>query len=238
MKKLFIALVFVATGLVANAQFFVGGNIGFNSTNGNNENTEITTFGDKQDTDITTTYDNRKSTFSIKPTVGYMMSDVIGFGATIGFEKETVKTCTNVTKKEFNNKSMKSTFDFTPFFRYVFGDFGKIKLYADAKLPLKFGSEKVKYEVTNNDKTEIKKDKGPKEFGIGFYIQPAFTYQFNDHISFNAELGLLSLGFDHTKRTEKIENENYESKNVEKDNKFGFGVNTRVPVQFGFVYTF
>ena len=238
MKKLFIALVFVATGLVANAQLFVGGNIGFSSSNGNQEITTTTTFGNQQDTDINITYDNRVSTFTIAPTVGYMMPDVMGFGATIGFTKKTEKTCTNAEKKEFNDKNMESTFAFTPFFRYVFGDFGKIKLYADAKLPLEFGSSKSKYEVTNNNKTEIKEDKGPKEFGIGFYIQPAFTYQFNEHISFNAELGLLSLGFQHNKNTAKEELDHFESSTVDKDNEFGFGVNTRVPVQFGFVYTF
>lgn len=234
MKKLFIALVFVATGLVANAQLFIGGNIGFSSSNGSEE--YITTIGNESETEID--YFDRVSDFVIAPTIGFMTSDAIGFGATIGFAKGTIKHCTDPAKVEFNNKESISAFTIAPFFRYVFGDFGKIKLYADAKLPLEFSSVKTQHE----DEDKIVEEKGPKGFGIGFYIQPAFTYQFNEHISFNAELGLLSLGYSHVKTSHSIEEEIYGETYREeasiKENEFGFGVNTRVPVQFGFVYTF
>lgn len=230
MKKLFIALVFVATGLVANAQLFVGGNIGFGSSNGSSE--EIATIGGTTESELD--YAPRISNFVIAPTVGFMASDVVGFGATIGWQNEVTKECTNVEEKEFDAKTAFSTFTFAPFFRYVFGDFGKIKLYADAKLPLEFGSSKVQYK----DEETLVKEKGPKGFGIGFYIQPAFTYELNEHISFNAELGLLSLGWYHSKMSYTEEDDDYKFEAVGKTNEFGLNVNNRVPVQFGFVYTF
>lgn len=241
MKKLFIALVFVATGLVANAQLFVGGSIGFSHGAGYSEET-ITVNGVVEPDYGDLGYKPRTTTFSIAPTVGMMFSDRMGFGATIGYKQEITKTCTDVEKKEFDDKIGLSEFDFTPFFRYVFGDFGKIKLYADAKLPLAFASSKSVYKDIEEDEEITVKEKGPKGFGIGFYIQPAFTYQFNEHISFNAELGLLSLGWYQTKLTaveeEEILGEEIKAEYIEKDSEFGFGINGRVPVEFGFVYTF
>lgn len=241
MKKLLIALVFVATGLVANAQFFVGGGIGFSHGAGYAEETfTINGIVDEDEGDLE--YNPRTTTFSFAPTVGMMFSDKMGFGATIGFKQETTKSCTDVKKEEFDDKLGVSEFAFTPFFRYVFGDFGKIKLYADAKLPLAFASSKMTYKDIEDDKEVIVKEKGPKGFEVGFYIQPAFTYQFNEHISFNAELGLLSLGWYQTKLSyveeEEFLGDEYKAEYVEKDSEFGFGINGRVPVEFGFVYTF
>ena len=241
MKRFLIVLVFVATGLVANAQLFVGGSIGFSHGAGYSEET-ITVNGVVEPDYGGLGYNPRTTTFSIAPTVGMMFSDRMGFGATIGYKQDITKTCTDVEKKEFDDKIGLSEFDFTPFFRYVFGDFGKIKLYADAKIPLAFGNNKHVYEKVVGE--ELVEEKGtseyPKVFEFGFYIQPAFTYQFNEHISFNAELGLLSLGWKQTK--ESYVEEDTVIKNtregVEKNSEFGFGINGRVPVEFGFVYTF
>lgn len=241
MKRFLIVLVFVATGLVANAQFFVGGSIGFSHGAGYSEGTfAINGVVDPDYDDLE--YFPRTTTFSIAPTVGMMFSDRMGFGASIGFRQEITKTCTDVEKEEFDNKVGLSEFAFTPFFRYVFGDFGKIKLYADAKIPLAFASSKRTYKDIEEDKEITVEEKGPKGFEIGFYIQPAFTYQFNEHISFNAELGLLSLGWYQTKLShvdeEEILGDEFKSEYVEKNSEFGFGINGRVPVEFGFVYTF
>ena len=241
MKRFLIVLVFVATGLVANAQLFVGGSIGFSHGAGYSEET-ITVNGVVEPDYGDLGYNPRTTTFSIAPTVGMMFSDRMGFGASIGYKQDITKTCTDVEKKEFDDKIGLSEFDFTPFFRYVFGDFGKIKLYADAKLPLAFASSKMVYKDIEDDEEITVKEKGPKGFGIGFYIQPAFTYQFNEHISFNAELGLLSLGWYQTKLSyveeEEILGEEIKAEYIEKDSEFGFGINGRVPVEFGFVYTF
>lgn len=234
MKKTLFVLVFVTMAVASQAQLFVGGYLGFNRTGGNSEITTVT--GNK--TIIDTDYSPRVSNLDIRPMVGYMMSDAIGFGVVVGYENTTTKECTNTENKEFNEKTTDSGFGFAPFFRYVFGDFGKIKLYADAKLPLVFGSRKYEHIVGCN----LVKDKGPKLFEIGFNIVPSFSYQLNDHISFNAELGLLSLGWNQKKVSTSNE---YESGGVtvtedsyNKTNNFGIGVNNRVPVQFGLIYTF
>lgn len=234
MKKILFVLVFVTMAVASQAQLFVGGYLGFNRTGGNSE---ITTVAGNT-TVIETDYSPRVSNFDIRPMVGYMMSDAIGFGVTVGYESTTTKECTNVENKEFNEKTTDSGFGFAPFFRYVFGDFEKIKLYADAKLPLVFGSRKYEHFVGDN----LVKDKGPKLFEIGFNIVPSFSYQFNDHVSFNAELGLLSLGWNQKKVSTSNEYElggvTVTEDSYNKTSNFGIGVNNRVPVQFGLIYTF
>ena len=149
MKKFLIVFVLVATGLVANAQFFVGGNIGFSSMSGKSEVT--TTFDNKSETVLS--YESKISNFEILPVVGYMFSDVIGFGATVGFVREATKVPTDPMKKEYNDVTKTSGFAFAPFFRYIFANFANIQLYADAKLPIVFGSEKRVYE--QDDKTTL-----------------------------------------------------------------------------------
>lgn len=234
MKKLLFVLVFVTMAVASQAQLFVGGHLGFNHTGGNSEITTVT----GNTTVIDTDYSPRVSNLDIRPMVGYMMSDVIGFGVTVGYESTTTKECTNVENKEFDTKTTDSGFGFAPFFRYVFGDFGKIKLYADAKLPLVFGSRKYEHIVGCN----LVKDKGPKLFEIGFNIVPSFSYQLNDHISFNAELGLLSLGWNQRKVSTSNEYEvggvTITEDSYNKTNNFGIGVNNHIPVQFGLIYTF
>lgn len=236
MKKFLIVFVLVATGLVANAQFFVGGNIGFSSMSGKSEVT--TTFDNKSETVLS--YESKISNFEILPVVGYMFSDVIGFGATVGFVREATKVPTDPMKKEYNDVTKTSGFAFAPFFRYIFANFANIQLYADAKLPIVFGSEKRVYE--QDDKTI--EEKGtldhPKTFEIGFEIVPSIAYKFNDHISVNAELGLLSLGWNQIKRSYYQEDEitSTTTEGWNKTNVFGLGVNSRVPFSLGFVYTF
>lgn len=230
MKKLLIALAFVAAGLVANAQLFVGGSLSAGFTAGNSE--ESFTTNNVTETEID--YANRISSFMIAPTVGYMISDVMGFGATIGYSTSVTKSCTDVAKKEFGNKGIYSDFAIAPFFRYVFGDFGNVKLYADAELPIAFGSSKSIYK----DKDTTLEEKGPKTFEIGFHVVPSISYEFNDNISINAELGLLSLGWSQTKVSYSGEYDGVTTEGYEKLNEFGFGVNTRVPVSIGFIYTF
>ena len=106
MKKLFITLAFVAAAFFAQAQLFVGGSLGFNST--------------KDHMDDDHGIDAKKvTTISVLPTVGYMFADNMGVGVDFGM---------NYTKKEPqgtqlnpNPADIKTTeWVVSPFFRYVF----------------------------------------------------------------------------------------------------------------------
>lgn len=62
MKKLFIAVVAAFIGFSANAQLYVGGNIG-----------------------LTSNADAKTTSFSLLPEVGYSLDDNMSFGAVVGF---------------------------------------------------------------------------------------------------------------------------------------------------------
>jgi hypothetical protein len=72
---------------------------------------------------------------------------------------------------------------------------------------------------------------GDKKFAIGGRLIPGLTYRFNDHILFTTEIGLLSINYNHTKKTSAIGI-------ATKSDEFKLGANTRQVASFGFVYLF
>ena len=79
MKKLFITLAFVAAAVFAQAQLFVGGNLGVNMGSTKVESTKTQkTFG-----------------FEVKPNVGYMFSENMGAGIALGYKSDKTTTPKN-----------------------------------------------------------------------------------------------------------------------------------------------
>lgn len=180
MKKFLLVLVFVALGLVSNAQLFVAGSVSANHSSSK-----------KVYVNHETDYNPRYNGFSIAPAVGYMIpGKSYGFGLGLGYAYSSEK---KDLSKDFTN-----TFDFGPFFRYAYARFDKITLYVDAKMPIGFSQEKTKIgNVTHG---------GDKSFSIGGRLIPGLTYKFNNHILFTTEIGLLSINYNHTKTTSSTGN--------------------------------
>ena len=175
MKKFLLVLVFVALGLVSNAQFFVAGSLSANYSGGE------TVYASH-----TIEYSPKSSGFSVTPAVGYMIpGKSYGFGLGLGYAYSSVK---DSMAKDFTN-----TFDFGPFFRYAYAKFDKITLYVDAKMPVSVAKSKEKLGSVTYD--------GDKSFSIGGRLIPGLTYKFNSHILFTTEIGLLSLNYIHTRES-------------------------------------
>lgn len=175
MKKFLLVLVFVALGLVSNAQLFVAGSVSANHSSSK-----------KVYVNHETDYNPRYNGFSIAPAVGYMIpGKSYGFGLGLGYVYSSIK---DGPSKNFTN-----TFDFGPFFRYAYARFDKITLYFDAKIPVSVAKEKEKTGNVTYD--------ADKSFSIGGRLIPGLTYRFSDHILFTTEIGLLSINYNHTKTT-------------------------------------
>ena len=175
MKKFLLVLVFVALGLVSNAQLFVAGSI---SANHSSSKTVYVNYE--------TDYDPRYNGFSVTPAVGYMIpGKSYGFGLGLGYAYSSVK---EGLYKDFTN-----TFDFGPFFRYAYARFDKITLYVDAKMPISISQANTKIGDVVNE--------GNNTFAIGGRLIPGLTYKFNSHVLFTTEIGLLSINYNHTKTT-------------------------------------
>ena len=88
-----------------NAQFYVGGSVGFQSWS-----------SQKLAGDISET------TYKILPEFGYNLSDDLAIGTVIGYESDKVNGVEGLSENAFT---------FNPYVRYSFVDFGKVKLFCD-----------------------------------------------------------------------------------------------------------
>jgi len=226
MKKLLLALVIVAGTFFCNAQVFIGGNIGYGLQTGKTES--------QIGTQTTSENSPKVSTFEINPFVGYMFNKSVGIGLDFGYGLSTTKSEFEQLNEIVKIKSNSSAWTVAPFFRWVFGNFERVKLYADTKVSFKGINSTAK--ATNGNNTETVK--GPKEFDWGIAIVPGIKFMLNNHISMNGKINLLSLGYASSKVTKETGDGSKVAKEVEKTNTFGIGLNEKTAITLGFVYTF
>lgn len=105
MKKIFLTAVVALFAISANAQFWAGGAIGFESS----KNKDL---------------DTKASAFNFAPEFGYNFADNMGVGIALSMDNSKVVVGDNKTKK--------NRYLVAPYFRYVFMSFGNISLFADA----------------------------------------------------------------------------------------------------------
>lgn len=105
MKKIFMTLAAVCVAATMNAQVYVGGSLGINAWN-SQENV-----GDKSET-----------TFKILPEIGYNINDSWAIGTVIGYESD---------KWTGVNGMSESAFTIAPYARYTFAKLGKVNLFLD-----------------------------------------------------------------------------------------------------------
>ena len=105
MKKIFLAAIVALFAINANAQFWAGGAIGFESS----KNKDL---------------DTKASAFNFAPEFGYNFADNMGVGIALSMDNSKVVVGDNKTKENL--------YLVAPYFRYVFMSFGNISLFADA----------------------------------------------------------------------------------------------------------
>lgn len=218
MKKLFITIAFVAAAMFAQAQFFVGGNIGLNT-----QSSKITV----EQNGVSASADGPKwFGFEFNPSVGYMFNDNMGVGLDLVFVygKETEKG------DDYTLTTKGTTLGFAPYFRYVFAEVDNFKFYADAKIDYRWRTPKATLE---QDGVSLSMD-GDKTSQLFLGVVPGMAYQLTDNISMNCQLNILSLGYTSTKLEEKDDDVTTTTKYSE----FDFGVNDATPITIGFFYTF
>ncbi len=228
MKKVFLTLSLVAAAFFCQAQLFVGGDLGFStkggSLSGKDGNTSISI--DRPKT----------TTFEIVPTIGFMFNESIGIGLDFGYGVSNYKE----KDEDYSYKESVNSWIVAPYFRWVFGQFDRVSLYADARI--NFGGDKYKVSETEGN-ASVSFD-GDKVSNFGFNIVPGINFMISDNIALNAKLNLISLGYNMTKTTTKYLDDDFEYYRDDepeytiKDTSFGFGVNYRTALEVGFIYQF
>lgn len=170
MKKFILSLAAVTLVTVLNAQVFVGGSVGFNSTQGANK------------IDQNETKDNTSRSYSFSPMVGYSVNEKVA----VGLELSIAGSYDNDNRDQ---ATIEKGFGWgvSPFARYYFLNFNKFSVYGQANFTIAGGTSKETHENTTTN--------GPTVSLVGLNIAPALQYSFNERIGLFANLNFLSIGY-------------------------------------------
>ena len=228
MKKLMLtAAVLFAASTIANAQLFVGGNLGLGVYSNNKY--EVTG-------GPTTITQNPIKTldFTIAPRIGFGLNEKMAIGVDLFYEMKNYNYPNDYEgMNETEHKKSKTNFGAGLFFRYYALQIGQFSLFAEASAGLKMGSGKEEYKIENVTTTVD----DPKSTEIFVGIVPGISYKMNEKWQFDAYLGLCELRFTNT--TSKLEKGGLTT--TKTDSKFDLGLNQHSSgkvLTLGVVYNF
>lgn len=222
MKKAFLTIALAAFAFAANAQFVVGGQIGFNTTGGNTSN--HTQFGTVENN--WTVPATGRTQFQLMPKIGYQLNDKMQVGAQLGLTYNWTKnydvvsyfSLTNPVSTGYaytaaydkaENWRTRHNFGFAiaPYFRYNVTEFGKFTLFCEAQITLALNGKQHYHdfatEVTTTGGTILSHAIDTTYVGntnsgsLAITVTPGLNYKFNDNISADLYIDLLGLGFTH-----------------------------------------
>jgi long-subunit fatty acid transport protein len=200
---------------MSQAQWYVGGELGFNTMGGKN----------KPKTGSDSKLD-RTTAFTIAPMAAYQLTDKFAVGARIGFGFEST-TQFNYSGND-DRKVNTTEFGIGVFANYICMQFGKFLVLTEGGIDFNHAGEKSKLGSTSEDGNKY------NIFNIG--IKPVLAYDMNSKIRLTCALNFMALRF-------SSESTKYPDDNKETENFFGFGVNTdnvaRIgAITVGFLYKF
>lgn len=215
MKKIFLTLSLIAFAMTANAQWILGGQLGFN-TDGGKVNGEATTLTPAYD------YPNNKTTnFTIAPTISYVLNEKmqIGLSLNYGLTKTTnYNPLTYVAGYEEYAITKNSSWGIAPYFRYYFAKAGKFNFFCEATLgfygvPRTYNHNYSNVPVVGYD-NEI--DGATSASLIGFTLTPGVNYRLGQHWSADCYINLASLAFVH------MTTKSYTGDNLDETNNYNY----------------
>ena len=165
MKKLFLTLAVAFASLAANAQLYVGGEVGAWRNS-----------------------DDNHTSFNLKPEIGYQLSDKWDLGIGIGFNHDykgvgEASDGTTLVKNEVNS------FEVNPYARWSFVKFGPVRMFLDITAGVSTYKEKatVYNPVTEKSTTET----GDAKVGWRVGVQPGVAVGLCKNLDFIAHVGFL-----------------------------------------------
>ena len=204
MKKIVLTIALAAFAFAANAQFVIGGQIGFNTNGGKqwgSTNVSGTTVEITVPSDVTTS-------FVFAPKFGYNLNEKMHVGIVLGYNSVTEKEYSNYSTyyrgghKGFEgwDKTKHTYFFFAPYFRYTFMSFNKLSVFAEAQLTYGFAPKAsvrsyntaIAGIVAAHDAT-TKDVFTTSEFSLT--AVPGVNYRFSNHFSADLYIDLLGISY-------------------------------------------
>lgn len=194
MKKVLLTLALAAFAFAANAQFIVGGQIGFGSTGGTDKyeaNSPANAFN----------VPNTKSTdLTIAPTISYVLNDNMQVGLNIAYTSSSTTVYTfgaYAIDKEDWVKTTTGIFTIAPYFRYYFAQIDKFNFFCEAQLGFSTSGRDKGHMYDNTGTPVIDEDfKGATSTtALAFSITPGVNYRISEHFSADCYIDLAGLVF-------------------------------------------
>ena len=233
-------LAFAGLAMVANAQFVVGGSLGFATNNGDINYTGVAPTTNDFSVPTNTSMTNYMN-YSILPKIGYQLNDKMQVGLSFGIEGGSYKDYSMwrgqyMTYNDFEGwvKTSYKGFAVAPYFRYNLMEIKGFTLFCEAQLSLYFGARNKihEYNTAIDDQTnfytlpanDVTRDGNFKTNSLRLSVVPGLNYKISENFSADLYIDLLRLSYD---RITNIQYDNYVAgdKFVEHDNTFRFGAN-------------
>ncbi len=195
MKKFFAIAALAVASLTANAQAWLGGNIGYTSTTSKSENN----YGSAETT---------SSNFSFAPEVGYDLDETWSVALRLSYA-HTDSYSVSVGGHNYNGKA--NSFAINPYVRYKFFNEGNFTAFLDGGLT---------YGITHINGTSNVLD-NPNFFNAA--INPGIAYAINDKVTLVAHFGDLSYNIATTKAKKYDVKQTVRAFNIGLDNSISFG---------------
>ena len=252
MKKVLLTIAAVAFAFAANAQFVVGGQIGFQSNGGHRDFTGVNGATTTEYT-IPGNATTKTIDLTIMPKIGYQLNDQMQAGLSFGIVRS--KTIdydpafilggavpyyrAGIDGFEAYEATTRLGWTVAPYFRYNFAEMGNFSVFCEAELSIS-GSGYAKIhdyctEVTASGTLVALPAKdttynGPaKFFAVGFNVVPGLNYKLGESCSLDLYIDLFRLGFTSMKTTNYVENTvggtKVTAETVDVVNDFYFGLN-------------
>ncbi len=155
-----------------NAQFFLGGNIGFNTGNHKTINGSTTT--------------GKGSNFSLNlsPDMGKFLSERVAIGITLN-----ISLSQNTSGVNALTTTKSSSIGASPFLRYYALKWTKLSLYGQGNLGFELSRSSLTTGGSTND--------GPKESRLYLTINPGLSYDITEKLSFETAINILNFGYNY-----------------------------------------
>lgn len=187
MKKALLFFAVVAFAFTANAQFFVGGNLGLHR-DASGAAYDGKTYGAKD-----VNFD-----FTFAPKVGYQINDAFQVGAKFLWNRFDALSysalLTDDYKVDYKDNHYINMFGFGIFARYNVYNTGSLTVFCEADLSMLFGTWKNSRTYVDGEGADATVD-GAKTTTFGVGITPGLNYAFNEHFSMDLYLDLLGISY-------------------------------------------
>jgi hypothetical protein len=166
--SVFLIILFSFFCIGLNAQVFIGGNFGFNTTN------DKTVYG----------YTTSDYSLNLSPIVGKFLSEkfATGFSLDISISGNTSGVNPETISKSYSLGG-------SLFLRYYAIKWDKFSVFGQANLGLAFSNSSTKTGGSTTD--------GPKSTRLYLSVYPGLSYDINDKLSLQTSLNILSFGYNY-----------------------------------------